>query len=37
VGFLPVTDERIRNTIAAIERDLVHDGYVHRMSSGAVR
>jgi len=37
LGFLPVTDERIRNTIAAIERDLVHAGYVHRRSSGATR
>jgi GH15 family glucan-1,4-alpha-glucosidase len=30
VGFLPVTDERIRKTIAAIERELVNEGYVHR-------
>lgn len=30
VGFLPVTDERIRKTIATIERELVQEGYVHR-------
>jgi GH15 family glucan-1,4-alpha-glucosidase len=30
VGFLPVTDERVRETIATIERELVQDGYVHR-------
>jgi GH15 family glucan-1,4-alpha-glucosidase len=30
VGFLPVTDERIQKTVATIERELVHKGYVHR-------
>lgn len=30
VGFLPVEDERIAGTIAAIERDLVEDGLVRR-------
>jgi GH15 family glucan-1,4-alpha-glucosidase len=30
VGFLPVTDERVRNTIAAVERDLVEEGFVLR-------
>jgi GH15 family glucan-1,4-alpha-glucosidase len=30
VGFLPVTDERVRKTIATIERELVQEGYVHR-------
>ncbi len=30
VGFLPIHDERITSTIAAIERDLVHDGLVRR-------
>lgn len=30
VGFLPATDQRIRGTVAAIERDLVHDGLVYR-------
>ena len=29
-GFLPVTDERVRGTIAAIERELMHDGFVLR-------
>ena len=30
IGFLPVEDERVRNTIAAIERDLVVQGFVLR-------
>src|SRR5205085_9103366 len=30
VGFLPIEDERVRNTIAAIERDLLVDGFVLR-------
>ncbi|MBA3543758.1 MAG: glycoside hydrolase family 15 protein [Chthoniobacterales bacterium] len=30
VGFLPVEDERVRHTIEAVERDLLHDGYVMR-------
>ena len=30
VGFLPIDDERITGTIAAIERDLVSDGFVRR-------
>jgi GH15 family glucan-1,4-alpha-glucosidase len=30
VGFLPVTDPRVAGTIAAIERDLLHDGFVLR-------
>ena len=29
-GFLPVTDERLRNTIEAIERELMQDGFVLR-------
>ena len=29
-GFLPVTDERVRGTIEAIERELMHDGFVLR-------
>jgi GH15 family glucan-1,4-alpha-glucosidase len=32
VGFLPAKDERVRNTVAAIERDLCEDGFVHRYS-----
>ncbi len=30
VGFLPATDERVRNTIEAIERELMEDGLVRR-------
>jgi GH15 family glucan-1,4-alpha-glucosidase len=30
VGFLPPTDDRIRNTIAAIERRLLVDGFLRR-------
>lgn len=33
VGFLGVKDERISSTIAAIERDLVEDGFVRRWRS----
>jgi len=29
-GFLPPTDERIRGTVSAIERELIHDGFVLR-------
>jgi GH15 family glucan-1,4-alpha-glucosidase len=29
-GFLPVTDERVRGTIEAIERELIEDGFVLR-------
>ena len=29
-GFLPVTDERVRGTIEAIERELMQDGFVLR-------
>jgi len=29
-GFLPVTDERVRGTIEAIQRELMHDGFVLR-------
>ncbi len=29
-GFLPVTDERVAGTIEAIQRELVHDGFVLR-------
>jgi GH15 family glucan-1,4-alpha-glucosidase len=29
-GFLPITDERVRGTIEAIERELMHDGLVLR-------
>jgi GH15 family glucan-1,4-alpha-glucosidase len=30
VGFLPPTDERVRNTIAAVERELMEEGLVVR-------
>jgi len=30
VGFLPPEDPRVRGTLAAIERELVHDGFVMR-------
>jgi GH15 family glucan-1,4-alpha-glucosidase len=30
IGFLPPEDERVRNTILAIERDLMRDGLVLR-------
>ena len=30
VGFLPPTDERVRNTIAAVERELMEEGLVIR-------
>jgi len=30
IGFLPVTDERVRGTISAIERELMQDGFVLR-------
>jgi hypothetical protein len=31
MGFLPVDDERIARTIAAIESELMEDGFVHRL------
>jgi len=30
MGFLPATDPRIRGTVAAIERELIEDGFVKR-------
>ncbi|GAA4764876.1 glycoside hydrolase family 15 protein [Stakelama sediminis] len=33
VGFLPADDERVRSTVAAIERELVRDGFVLRYST----
>jgi GH15 family glucan-1,4-alpha-glucosidase len=32
VGFLPATDPRVRGTVAAIERELLRDGFVMRYS-----
>jgi GH15 family glucan-1,4-alpha-glucosidase len=36
VGFLPATDERIIGTVAAVERELLHDGFVLRYDSAEV-
>jgi GH15 family glucan-1,4-alpha-glucosidase len=33
VGFLPCTDPRVQGTIAAIERTLIQDGFVHRYNT----
>ena len=33
VGFLPATDERVRGTVAAIERELVKNDLVLRYST----
>jgi GH15 family glucan-1,4-alpha-glucosidase len=33
VGFLPATDERVRNTVDAIDRELTQDGFVLRYRS----
>jgi GH15 family glucan-1,4-alpha-glucosidase len=33
VGFLPATDQRIIGTVAAIERDLMQDGFVRRYNT----
>ena len=30
LGFLPASDPRVRGTIEAVERELVHDGFVRR-------
>jgi GH15 family glucan-1,4-alpha-glucosidase len=35
VGFLPPDDERVRGTVAAIERELLRDGLVMRYDTGA--
>jgi GH15 family glucan-1,4-alpha-glucosidase len=34
VGFLPARDARVRGTVEAIQRELVHDGLVLRYSTG---
>jgi GH15 family glucan-1,4-alpha-glucosidase len=34
-GFLPATDPRVKNTIDAIERELMADGFVMRYNTGA--
>jgi GH15 family glucan-1,4-alpha-glucosidase len=33
VGFLPASDERMRGTVTAIERRLLHDGLVYRYTT----
>jgi GH15 family glucan-1,4-alpha-glucosidase len=33
VGFLPPHDPRVRNTVAAIERELMHDGFLWRYTT----
>jgi GH15 family glucan-1,4-alpha-glucosidase len=35
VGFLPAGDERIVGTVASVERELCHDGFVHRYTQGS--
>ncbi len=35
VGFLPATDPRVAGTVAAIERELLRDGFVLRYTTGA--
>ena len=35
VGFLPANDERVVNTVAAIQRELTHDGFVYRYDASA--
>ena len=37
VGFLPADDQRITGTIAAIERELIFDGLVHRYDTRVSR
>ena len=37
VGFLPPDDPRVRGTVAAIERELVDDGFVLRYRTGPER
>jgi len=37
VGFLPADDQRVRGTVAAIERELVEDGFVLRYRTGRAR
>ena len=36
VGFLPVSDPRVKGTVAAIERRLLRDGFVMRYDTGSV-
>jgi GH15 family glucan-1,4-alpha-glucosidase len=36
VGFLPATDERVKNTVGVIERELMHEGFVARYDTSGV-
>jgi len=36
VGFLPATDKRMQTTVAAIQRELMHDGFVARYDTRGV-
>jgi GH15 family glucan-1,4-alpha-glucosidase len=36
VGFLPAADERVRGTVAAVERELMRDGFLLRYSTHEV-
>ncbi|MGD9644921.1 MAG: glycoside hydrolase family 15 protein [Pirellulales bacterium] len=33
VGFLPIEDQRMQGTVAAIGRDLMRDGFIHRYNA----
>src|SRR5439155_8656506 len=35
VGFLPATDDRVRGTVEAIERELMRDGFLMRYPEDA--
>ncbi|SFQ53786.1 Glucoamylase (glucan-1,4-alpha-glucosidase), GH15 family [Amycolatopsis arida] len=35
VGFLPATDDRVRGTVAAVEKELLQDGFVQRYTMTA--
>jgi GH15 family glucan-1,4-alpha-glucosidase len=37
VGFLPASDERMRGTVAAIQRELTTDGFVARYTTGTTK
>jgi GH15 family glucan-1,4-alpha-glucosidase len=36
VGFLPASDERVRNTVAGVMRELTHEGFVARYDTNGV-
>jgi GH15 family glucan-1,4-alpha-glucosidase len=36
VGFLPATDERVRRTVEAVQRELTHEGFVARYDTSGV-